>query len=95
MADVTPTHLTNTESDSLQHEAERSMRLAYCQHCSRALVLVDGEWIDPRATGDDEIWRTLCDERPEGGGLMDQGHEPEMEPWCGVAECLTCKQVIA
>lgn len=32
-----------------------------CKHCSRTITLTRGEWIDPRATGDDEMWRYSCD----------------------------------
>ena len=32
-----------------------------CEHCGRAIVLVAGEWVDPQATGDDSIWREVCD----------------------------------
>jgi hypothetical protein len=32
-----------------------------CLFCKRAIVLVDGLWIDPEATGDDSIWREVCD----------------------------------
>lgn len=33
-----------------------------CAYCRRRIVLVDGRWIDPEATGDDSIWRETCDE---------------------------------
>ena len=33
-----------------------------CQHCKRAITRDDsGEWIDPNATGDDSLWRYVCD----------------------------------
>lgn len=32
-----------------------------CVHCDRTVVRVAGEWIDPEATGDDAIWRKVCD----------------------------------
>lgn len=33
-----------------------------CRHCGRAIVRDDdGRWIDPEATGDDVIWREVCD----------------------------------
>lgn len=32
-----------------------------CRHCSRDVVLIDGTWIDPHATGDDSVWRETCD----------------------------------
>jgi hypothetical protein len=53
-----------------------AMRQATCRKCGRDIIEVDGVWCDPRATGDDEIWRELCDATPEGAGIMEQGHEP-------------------
>ncbi len=35
---------------------------AGCLHCGRYIVLEGGVWIDPEATGDDSIWREVCDE---------------------------------
>jgi len=32
-----------------------------CAHCQRAIVLVDGAWVDPEAAGDDSLWRETCD----------------------------------
>lgn len=33
-----------------------------CQHCERTIVqTVEGTWIDPEATGDDDIWSDTCD----------------------------------
>lgn len=33
-----------------------------CVHCHReVLPTKDGVWIDPEATGDDEVWRETCD----------------------------------
>lgn len=32
-----------------------------CQHCHRDIVNRDGQWIDPQATGDDSLWREVCD----------------------------------
>lgn len=33
-----------------------------CRHCSREIVRdADGRWVDPEATGDDEVWRETCD----------------------------------
>lgn len=34
---------------------------ATCQHCGRRIVLEDGRWVDPQATGDDVMWRETCD----------------------------------
>jgi hypothetical protein len=42
-----------------------------CRHCGRP-ILIDRSlgydyprWYDPEATGDDEIWRYVCDENQE------------------------------
>lgn len=32
-----------------------------CQHCERAIVQTADGWADPEATGDDELWRLVCD----------------------------------
>ena len=32
-----------------------------CQHCNREVEQHNGQWIDPQATGDDAIWREVCD----------------------------------
>ena len=33
-----------------------------CRHCGRTIELLpSGDWIDPEATGDDEVWRFTCD----------------------------------
>lgn len=32
-----------------------------CRNCQRRIVNVNGEWIDPEATGDDSVWRETCD----------------------------------
>ena len=35
---------------------------ATCRHCDRRIVKEwDNAWIDPKATGDDSIWRETCD----------------------------------
>lgn len=33
-----------------------------CKHCDRVIQLIDGYWTDPEATGDDSIWREVCDQ---------------------------------
>lgn len=33
-----------------------------CQNCQREIFEENGVWVDPEATGDDDIWRTVCDE---------------------------------
>ena len=32
-----------------------------CRHCGRTIVLSEGGWVDPEATGDDGIWHEVCD----------------------------------
>jgi hypothetical protein len=33
-----------------------------CVHCERTIVPEGvGRWVDPEATGDDEVWRQMCD----------------------------------
>jgi hypothetical protein len=47
---------------------------AMCQHCDRVIELADdGMWVDPEATGDDDIWREVCDANDEFIAI----HEPE------------------
>lgn len=47
---------------------------SYCKHCQRAIVSNDRNWwVDPEATGDDSIWREVCDSHDTY--LAD--HEPE------------------
>lgn len=36
-------------------------KTAQCQHCGRDIALVNGQWMDPNATGDDVVWRETCD----------------------------------
>lgn len=43
-----------------------------CQHCHRAIVNRGGVWIDPEATGDDSVWREVCD----GHDTFAADHEP-------------------
>lgn len=35
-----------------------------CVFCGRGIIEVDGIWVDPQATGDDEVWRETCDSSP-------------------------------
>ena len=44
-----------------------------CRHCERAIQLDSGVWIDPEATGDDSIWREVCD----ANDTFEAKHEPE------------------
>ncbi len=32
-----------------------------CRYCGRTIIEREGLWIDPEATGDDSIWREVCD----------------------------------
>lgn len=52
---------------------------ATCCHCGRAITQVDGVWIDPEATGDDEVWRETCDQH----NTFPADHEPydEHDPY--------------
>jgi hypothetical protein len=43
-----------------------------CRHCERRIILEDGRWVDPNATGDDAIWRECCDEHD----TFEAEHEP-------------------
>jgi hypothetical protein len=45
-----------------------------CQHCEREIVW-EGGWVDPEATGDDEVWRDVCDSHDS---FMAE-HEPQEE----------------
>lgn len=47
-----------------------------CKYCNRRIVEREGEWIDPMATGDDEVWRYSCDENRD---VFDARHEPQEE----------------
>jgi hypothetical protein len=33
-----------------------------CRHCGRSIILINGVWVDPEATGDDSVWCEVCDE---------------------------------
>ena len=45
-----------------------------CKHCHRQIKELNGEWIDPNATGDDEVWRYSCDENEHD---IYASHEPQ------------------
>ncbi len=48
-----------------------------CRHCGRAIKLEGGGeygWIDPEATGDDSIWREVCDSHD----TFIANHEPQL-----------------
>lgn len=46
-----------------------------CKHCGRRIDRVEGEWVDPLADGDDEVWRYTCDQHD----TFTAEHEPEGE----------------
>lgn len=47
-----------------------------CRHCARPITLIEGEWTDPNATGDDSMWALTC---PDHDSFV-ADHEPE--PLC-------------
>lgn len=49
-----------------------------CQHCDRTIVETDEGWADPEATGDDAIWRFVC----ENHDTITAEHEPVGEYGC-------------
>lgn len=53
------------------HPPQRDERI--CRHCERSIYLVDGWWIDLNATGDDRVWRKVCDQHDTATAE----HEPE------------------
>lgn len=60
---------------------------AECIHCGRFIVN-EGEpglytWIDPDATGDDGIWREVC----EAHDTFTAEHEPDDRPQCRATGC--------
>ena len=44
-----------------------------CRYCGRRIVLVEGVWVDPEATGDDKVWHETCDAHD----TFTADHEPE------------------
>jgi hypothetical protein len=44
-----------------------------CRHCGQGIVLSEGVWMDPEATGDDSIWRETCGSHD----TFTAEHEPE------------------
>lgn len=45
-----------------------------CQHCNRTIELMGSAWIDPNATGDDDLWRYTCDHND----TFTAEHEPKV-----------------
>jgi len=57
-----------------------------CIHCERDIELSDEEgWVDPEATGDDSIWREVCDSHD----TFDAKHEPRYDPAADFADAIT------
>jgi hypothetical protein len=48
-----------SEPDKTQVRSDEGS--AQCRHCKRDIKLDGDIWIDPEATGDDSIWREVCD----------------------------------
>lgn len=43
-----------------------------CRHCGRSIILDGDRWVDPEATGDDEVWRETCEDHD----TFEAEHEP-------------------
>lgn len=56
LADVTPDMVSEWE-----HLEDPATIPRECVHCGRTVTREDGSWIDPEATGDDVVWREVCD----------------------------------
>lgn len=48
-----------------------------CQHCDRPITRKGGTWVDPDATGDDAVWREVCDVND----TFAAHHVPDVEPY--------------
>lgn len=57
----------------LYAEAVAAREAETCRHCGRTIVPYDGGWIDPEASGDDEVWRETCDSHD----TFTAEHEPD------------------
>lgn len=44
-----------------------------CRHCDRTIHNHNGVWIDRAATGDDSLWREVCDSHDS----FPADHEPQ------------------
>lgn len=49
--------------------------MSTCIYCQRPVTLTDEGWADENATGDDSIWRLVCDEN----GSFPASHEGQDE----------------
>ncbi len=57
---------------------------ADCRHCGRTIVQdPGGGWADPKATGDDSVWRETCDQHDD----FVAKHEPVELPEEGMTRC--------
>lgn len=51
--------------------------MATCRHCDRPIMHVESEgWVDPKATGENGVWRTTC----ERHDTFEAEHEPAETP---------------
>lgn len=53
--------MTNRGGSAGNSQNLPASRVTLCRHCNRSIIDVDGLWVDPEATGDDSIWREVCD----------------------------------
>jgi hypothetical protein len=55
--------LTESDGEVVEMSAPLTGESGECVHCERTVYLdTDGRWVDPEATGDDSIWREVCDQ---------------------------------
>lgn len=62
--DTMSTHHTR-ECDRHRPEPLRASHyVGTCRHCDRRILWDEGGgvWVDPEATGDDAVWREVCDQ---------------------------------
>lgn len=110
-----PSTWHHSDGEKHDHEAKPGGKQATwgpdytCRHCGRAIVeepLHSGHWIDPEATGDDSIWREVC----EANDTFQAPHEPvtdskegakhplppnsKMDLTNGTRPCRLCKTLI-
>lgn len=57
----------------LDEEEFRRSKQATCRHCERGIELDGDRWVDPNATGDDDVWRETC----AAHDTFAAEHEPE------------------
>jgi hypothetical protein len=49
--------------------------MATCFYCHREVVLTADGWADENATGDDAVWRLVCDENGSFPAEHDGDHQ--------------------